>query len=156
METEAAFCHLLSRLRCQFHWFSLLLSPVLILALTTSRQLLQSAATVSQPVGMILPAVRSRLQTSLQWKTGLPAGSGACCELAIHHALRDATIIHASDVSEPARASLSQQSQHAQGSCLLQDCLSCQVMTIILLRQRIRKAPSLQSCLEYNVYVSLP
>ena len=49
--------------------------------------------------------------------------SGACCELAIQHALRDATIIHAPDVSEPAQASLSQQSEHARDSSLLQDCL---------------------------------
>ena len=33
-----------------------------------------------------------------------------------------ATIIHAPDVSEPAQASLSQQSEHARDSCLLQNC----------------------------------
>ena len=51
--------------------------------------------------------------------------SGACCELAKQHVLRDAIINHAPEVSEPAQASLSQQSEHARNSCLLQDCLVC-------------------------------
>ena len=84
-------------------------------------------------------------------------GSRACCEPAIQQVLRDASIVHAPDVSEPAQASLSQQREHAPDFCLLQDCLVWNAVLVrILLRQRMCKASSFRSCLEYNVYVSLP
>ena len=51
----------------------LLLSP-LPTRLKAWLQWLRSAAKASQTAGLILPAFRSRLQTSLKWRLGLPAG----------------------------------------------------------------------------------
>ena len=53
-----------------------LLSPFLTLlsAVTASLQWLWSAAATSQSAGLILPAFRSCLQTSLKRRLGLPAG----------------------------------------------------------------------------------
>ena len=44
--------------------------------------------------------------------------SGASCELAVWHVLRDTVILHVADMAKPARASLQQQSKHAWYSCL--------------------------------------
>ena len=56
--------------------FPLLLSPLLtrLSAVTASLQWLWSAAATSQSAGLILPAFRSCLQTSLKRRLGLPAG----------------------------------------------------------------------------------
>ena len=72
MGTDAALRRLRSLLSSHF---SSLLSPLLtrLSAVTASRQWLWSAAVTSQSAGLISPAFRSCLQTSLKRRLGFPA-----------------------------------------------------------------------------------
>lgn len=119
-----------------------------------------SAAAASQPAGLMSPAFRSCLQTSVYRRTGLPAGlepvasSPYSMSLRIRPSSMRLTWPNQCKRLWPSKVNIL--SILACARTFLSRTRSCQVMPRIPLRQRRWKALSLRSWRDYRIHVSLP
>ena len=119
-----------------------------------------SAAAASQPAGLMSPAFRSCLQTSVYRRTGLPAGLEPVASSPYSMSLRirpsSMRLTWPSQRKRLWPSKLNILSILACARTFLSGTRSCQVMPRIPLRQRRWKALSLRSWQDYRVHVSLP
>ena len=144
------------------HWSSLFFSLVWIPVLTAIESNCRglSAAAASQPAGLMSPAFRSCLQTSVYRRTGLPAGLEpvASWPYSMSLTIRPSSmrLTWPSQRKRLWPSKVNKLSILACARTFLSGTRSCQVMPRIPLRQRRWKALSLRSWQDYRVHVSLP